>query len=115
VEKRRPSLLLNSIIAIKDQYPVSKGHLLIIPHQHTQDWFTASEEVQMDIIRALNRLKKILDNEYKPDAYNIGANCGALAGQTVMHLHLHLIPRYKGDMLNPRGGVRGVIPEKQNY
>lgn len=100
---------------IKDQYPVSKGHLLIIPSNHTPNWFTASEEVRLDIVHALSLMKKWLDQEYRPDGYNIGANCGEFAGQTVMHLHVHLIPRYKGDMEDPKGGVRGVIPEKQKY
>lgn len=100
---------------IKDQFPVSKGHLLIIPYEHTDNWFTAREEVQLDIMKALQALKKQIDLEYSPDGYNFGANCGEAAGQTIMHLHLHLIPRYFGDMENPRGGVRGVIPLKQKY
>lgn len=100
---------------MKDQFPVSNGHLLIIPHEHTPDWFAASEEVRLDIMYALNLMKEKLEAEYHPDGYNIGMNCGASAGQTVMHLHVHLIPRYKEDMQDPRGGVRGVIPEKQKY
>lgn len=101
--------------AIKDQYPVSNGHVLIIPNEHTENWFTAREEVRLDMIEALHFLKSQLDLDYRPHGYNIGANCGEVAGQSVMHLHLHLIPRYKGDMENPKGGVRGVIPSKQQY
>lgn len=101
--------------AIKDQYPVSPGHVLIIPYLHTENWFKASEEVRSDMMQALNFVKEKLDAEYAPQGYNIGANCGEAAGQTVMHLHLHLIPRYQGDMEDPRGGVRGVIPSKQKY
>lgn len=101
--------------AIKDQFPVSNGHILIIPYEHTDNWFTAKEEVRLDMINALNIIKERLDLEYHPDGYNIGANCGDAAGQTIMHLHLHLIPRYRGDMDNPSGGVRGVIPSKQKY
>jgi diadenosine tetraphosphate (Ap4A) HIT family hydrolase len=101
--------------AIKDEFPVSKGHILIIPNEHTENWFTAREEVRLDMIKALHLLKKRLDAEYNPHGYNIGMNCGEAAGQTVMHLHLHLIPRYWGDMENPKGGVRGVIPSKQKY
>jgi diadenosine tetraphosphate (Ap4A) HIT family hydrolase/predicted house-cleaning noncanonical NTP pyrophosphatase (MazG superfamily) len=101
--------------AIKDQYPVSPGHVLIIPKEHTENWFTAKEEVRMDMIKALHVLKDKLDLDYQPQGYNIGANCGEIAGQTIMHLHLHLIPRYQGDMEDPKGGVRGVIPSKQKY
>lgn len=101
--------------AIKDQYPVSPGHVLIIPKEHTENWFTAKEEVRFDMIKALDVLKEKLDLEYQPQGYNIGANCGEIAGQTIMHLHLHLIPRYQGDMEDPKGGVRGVIPSKQKY
>lgn len=100
---------------MKDRYPVSKGHALIIPYEHTENWFTARKEIQQDIFQALNQTKLILDSEYQPDGYNIGANCGEKAGQTVMHLHVHLIPRYQGDMEDPKGGVRGVIPSKQKY
>lgn len=101
--------------AIKDQFPVSNGHVLIIPNEHTENWFTAREEVRLDMIQALHFIKDQLDSEYKPHGYNIGANCGEVAGQSVMHLHVHLIPRYQGDMEDPKGGVRGVIPSKQKY
>lgn len=100
---------------IKDQFPVSPGHILIIPYHHTENWFTASEEVRLDIMKALSLVKETLDVDYNPHGYNIGANCGKIAGQTVMHLHVHLIPRYQGDMEDPKGGVRGVIPSKQKY
>ena len=100
---------------INDQFPVSNGHCLIIPHEHTENWFTAKEEVRSDIMKALHLVKEQLDLECSPHGYNIGANCGEVAGQSVMHLHLHLIPRYQGDMENPKGGVRGVIPSKQKY
>jgi diadenosine tetraphosphate (Ap4A) HIT family hydrolase/predicted house-cleaning noncanonical NTP pyrophosphatase (MazG superfamily) len=100
---------------IKDGYPVSPGHVLIIPYEHTLNWFTASQEVKLDILHALTAMKRTLDEEFHPDGYNIGMNCGESAGQSIMHLHVHLIPRYKGDMSHPKGGVRGVIPSKQNY
>jgi len=100
---------------IKDQFPVSPGHLLIIPYEHTENWFTAPEEVRLDMMKALSYVKEKLDGDYAPHGYNIGANCGKVAGQSVMHLHVHLIPRYKGDMEDPKGGVRGVIPSKQKY
>jgi diadenosine tetraphosphate (Ap4A) HIT family hydrolase len=100
---------------VKDQFPVSEGHVLIIPFEHTETWFTASEEVRLEIMQAIQELKTRLDAEYQPDGYNIGINCGKSAGQTVMHLHVHLIPRYQGDVAKPQGGVRGVIPSKQKY
>ncbi len=100
---------------IKDQYPVSPGHLLIIPYQHTENWFSSPTEVKEEIVDILDKMKELLDIEYRPDGYNIGMNCGKAAGQTVMHLHVHLIPRFKGDMNDPRGGIRGVIPSKQKY
>jgi len=98
-----------------DKYPVSLGHMLIIPNRHFDNYFDATREEKQEIIYLIDICKSILDNKYKPDGYNIGINCGEVAGQTVMHLHVHLIPRYKGDMEDSRGGVRGVIPEKQNY
>ncbi len=68
-----------------------------------------------ELWKLVDECKKIVDKEFNPDGYNIGINCGEAAGQTVMHLHIHLIPRYKGDIENPRGGVRGVIPVKRIY
>ncbi|MDB2613731.1 HIT family protein [Chlamydiales bacterium] len=101
--------------AIFDEFPVSPGHVLLISKEHIPDWFSAAETIQQEFTKATNELKKTLDQKFHPQAYNIGLNCGRAAGQTLMHLHLHLIPRYEGDMENPRGGVRGVIPGKQNY
>lgn len=101
--------------ALFDEYPVTKGHLLLIPYEHTENWFTAGQAVREDIVQAIDQMKSLLDGEYSPDGYNIGMNCGTSAGQSVMHLHVHLIPRYLGDVDNPFGGVRGVIPDKQNY
>jgi diadenosine tetraphosphate (Ap4A) HIT family hydrolase len=101
--------------SVRDNFPVTRGHTLIIPYEHTENWFTAKEEVRQDIMKALSKIKSDLDGEFSPDGYNIGMNCGEAAGQTIMHLHLHLIPRYKGDIKDPKGGVRGVIPEKQKY
>ncbi len=101
--------------AIFDQFAVSKGHLLIISNEHTENWFTAKKEVKKDIIDFLDRMKIKLDKKFSPDGYNIGMNCDKAAGQTIMHLHVHLIPRYSGDVENPKGGVRGVIPQRQHY
>lgn len=101
--------------AIYDKYPVNEGHILIISRDHTGDYFSASKEEKEAIFSLLEECRSFLDKKYNPDGYNIGLNCGREAGQTIMHLHLHLIPRYKGDIDNPTGGVRGVIPEKRIY
>lgn len=98
-----------------DKYPVSPGHLLIIPRRHIPSIFEATSREIADLWDLVFRAKEYLDQKYYPEGYNIGINDGESAGQTVMHLHIHLIPRYKGDMNDPRGGVRGVIPEKQKY
>ncbi len=102
-------------VAFYDIHPVSNGHLLIIPKAHKVDYFELSLEEKADMDDLILRGKQFLDQLYQPDGYNIGFNCGDVAGQSVFHCHGHLIPRYKGDMKNPKGGVRGVIPEKINY
>lgn len=101
--------------AIYDKYPVTPGHVLIIPKRHFDNFFEITEEEKQAVFDLLNQCKANLETKYKPDGYNIGINVGEAAGQTVWHLHVHLIPRYKGDIDNPRGGVRGVIPEKRIY
>lgn len=98
-----------------DKYPVNEGHLLIIPKRHVKEYFDLSREERSAIDELMFEGKALLDKKLKPDGYNIGINCGEIAGQTIFHVHVHLIPRYKGDMDNPRGGVRGVIPEKRIY
>lgn len=98
-----------------DKYPVSPGHLLIITKRHVADFFDTTIEERRALNDLLEECKKMLDREYSPDGYNIGVNCGTAAGQTIMHLHIHLIPRFRGDIDNPRGGVRGVIPDKRIY
>ena len=101
--------------ALYDRYPVNPGHMLVIPRRHVAGWFEATGPEQQALLAVLDRVKELLDERYNPDGYNIGINMGEAAGQTVMHLHIHVIPRYKGDVGDPRGGVRGVIPEKQGY
>ena len=102
-------------IAYFDGFPVSKGHTLIITKRHIKTFFDTTKEEQDAMMELLRKAKDYLDNEYHPDGYNVGLNCGEDAGQSVMHVHMHLIPRYHGDVENPRGGVRGVIPTKKNY
>lgn len=98
-----------------DKYPVSPGHLLIIPKRHVSSLFEITMPEQQALWDLLYTAKQELDESRAPDGYNIGINDGPAAGQTIPHLHIHLIPRYIGDMTDPRGGVRGVIPEKQRY
>lgn len=98
-----------------DMHPVSPGHLLIIPKRHFGSVFEATEAELSALWNLITVARLYLNEEYSPDGYNIGINEGSVAGQTIMHLHIHLIPRYSGDMKDPRGGVRGVIPGKQQY
>lgn len=101
--------------AIYDKYPVGKGHMLFIPKRHVKDFFDITKEEREAIFELIDEGKKLLDKKYSPDSYNVGINCGEHAGQTIMHVHVHLIPRYIGDMKDPTGGVRGVIPYKMKY
>jgi diadenosine tetraphosphate (Ap4A) HIT family hydrolase len=98
-----------------DRYPVSPGHTLVLPKRHVETWFEMIQEEQQDAMFLIGQIRDYLDKEFAPDGYNIGINCGRAAGQSVPHAHIHVIPRYHGDMENPRGGVRGVIPDKQTY
>lgn len=104
-----------SCYVIEDSYPVSKGHRLIIPWRHVETVFDLTNEELFDMIEMMKKQKRVLDELYNPDGYNIGWNCGESAGQTVMHCHQHIIPRYKGDIPDPRGGIRGCIPSKRIY
>lgn len=101
--------------ALRDPFPVSPGHTLVITRSEAQDWFSATPDERLAILGLIDEVKAQLDSEFHPDGYNIGLNAGTAAGQTVMHLHVHVIPRYRGDMDDPRGGVRHVIPSKGNY
>jgi len=101
--------------AIYDNYPVTDGHILIISKREVPTWFDATEDEQQAIMSLLGKIKLYLQDEYNPDGFNVGINNGEAAGQTISHLHVHLIPRYEGDMEDPRGGVRHVIPERGNY
>jgi superfamily II DNA or RNA helicase/diadenosine tetraphosphate (Ap4A) HIT family hydrolase len=102
--------------AIRDAFPVSPGHTLIITKRVVATWFGATREEQQAILDLVEVVKRDLDaQDPRPDGYNVGFNAGEAAGQTVMHLHIHVIPRYRGDMDDPRGGVRHVIPWKGNY
>ncbi len=101
--------------AFYDKYPVQKGHLLIVPKTHVETYFDASSEDIFAIHDLLKEGKELIDKTFAPDGYNIGVNVGSFGGQTVMHLHFHLIPRYKGDIEDPRGGIRKAIPNLVPY
>ncbi len=101
--------------AIYDKFPVNDGHALIIPKRHCADYFELTFREQSACIYMVNKVKEIVTKLFNPDGFNVGINVGEKAGQTVNHVHIHLIPRYNEDVEDPRGGVRGVIPNKQKY
>jgi diadenosine tetraphosphate (Ap4A) HIT family hydrolase len=92
--------------AIYDNFPVNKGHVLIIPKRHFASYFDATQDEIQAFYGLTHEIKRLLDNEFRPDGYNVGVNIGEAAGQTIFHLHIHIIPRYAGDVKNPRGGIR---------
>jgi diadenosine tetraphosphate (Ap4A) HIT family hydrolase len=101
--------------AIHDNYPVTEGHALVIPKEEVPTWFYATRDQQIALIDLVDAVKQLLDEEYNPDGYNVGINNGEAAGQTVDHLHVHVIPRYEGDTDVPTGDVRNVLPDRGNY
>ena len=101
--------------AILDRHPVAQGHTLVIPKLHVASIFDLPPEVYSSCFLLLKQVKPLIEKEYQPQGINVGVNCGSAAGQTVEHAHIHLIPRYSGDVANPRGGVRNVIPGKGDY
>lgn len=102
-------------VIIRDGFPITPGHTLVIPRRHVDSFFNLTAEERVDLLGLLDQAKAGIDKEFKPDTYNIGINDGPAAGQTVPHLHIHLIPRYTGDVSDPRGGVRWIIPGKADY
>ena len=101
---------------VRDSYPVTKHHTLIIPHRHVSDFFDLNDNELNDLNKILKKQRQsLLDLDKEITGFNVGINVGVDAGQTIMHVHIHLIPRRRGDIEDPRGGVRGVIPSKQKY
>lgn len=107
---------LRTVWAVEDSHPVTPGHLLVIPRRHTPDFFSMNSKEKGEAIELINLLKEQVQRaDPTVLGFNIGINCGETAGQTVPHAHIHLIPRRKGDTADPRGGIRGIIPEKMKY
>ena len=98
-----------------DRNPVNEGHVLIVPVRHFADYFDATDDEKRSLWEMLEKAKELIADKYKPDGFNIGVNVGEAAGQSVFHVHIHLIPRYEGDVPDPKGGVRSVLPHKQKY
>ena len=114
LEKGRVVASNSLAFAISDGYPVSPGHTLAIPHRHVESFFELSPQEHDALFEIVREQKRVLDVEFAPHAF-IGVNDGPTAGQTVAHVHVHLIPRFRGDVADPRGGVRWVLPAKSRY
>ena len=114
-----PDRVINSdlVFGFFDHYPVNPGHVLLVPRRHVESWFDATKEEQTALMNSINDAVALIESrlDRQPDGYNVGFNTGEAAGQTVMHLHLHVIPRFDGDIDDPRGGIRGAIPSKRIY
>lgn len=102
-------------VVIRDAFPVSRGHTLVLPRRHVGSFFELDSAERNAVFELLDIARGAIDETLNPDGYNIGINDGPAAGQTVPHLHVHLIPRYKGDQADPRGGVRWIFPERGDY
>jgi diadenosine tetraphosphate (Ap4A) HIT family hydrolase len=115
-QKEKENVIVNNFFFTHwDENPICKGHMLIIPKRHIASFFELTQEELIDFYKTIKEAKNIIHDKYHPNAYNIGVNDGEAAGRTIHHLHIHLIPRYKGDCENPRGGVRKLFPEKADY
>jgi diadenosine tetraphosphate (Ap4A) HIT family hydrolase len=104
-----------SALALRDRYPISRGHTLIIPKRHIESVFSLSPEELLDMGALVLEVRRRLAEEFRPDGFTVGVNDGPAAGQTVSHAHVHVIPRYSDDVADPRGGIRWVIPGKAAY
>ena len=109
------SLTNELAFSARDSYAVSPGHSVVIPRRHVASFFDLTPEEINACMKLITEERGLLDKEFKPDGYNIGVNIGHAAGQSILHVHIHIIPRYKGDVENPQGGVRHVIPKNGHY
>jgi diadenosine tetraphosphate (Ap4A) HIT family hydrolase len=103
------------VLTIYDKYPVNPGHVLVVSKRHVEDYFDLTGEEVDYLLKIVASMRSFLEEEYDPQGFNVGFNVGEEAGQTIDHVHIHIIPRYVGDMDNPTGGVRHVIPERGRY
>jgi diadenosine tetraphosphate (Ap4A) HIT family hydrolase len=104
-----------SAMALWDSFPLNPGHVLVVPRRHVASWFDVRPAEREEMLRVADDARRIVVERHCPDGFNLGVNDGVAAGQTVPHVHLHLIPRYRGDIADPRGGVRWIIPERARY
>ena len=111
----KPVLESNDFLIIEDSHPISPGHLLLIAKRHVESFFLTTKEEKAALLNGIEQAKALVEEKLSPDGYNIGINDGESAGQTINHLHIHLIPRYKGDSQDPRGGIRWIFPDKAPY
>ncbi len=112
-----PPLIAENAVAVAfpDAFPLNPGHCLIVPRRHVDDLFALAEDERASAWELIVPVKRALDAAYRPDGYNIGVNVGAAAGQTIFHVHVHVIPRYVGDVGDARGGIRHIIPDRARY
>ncbi len=114
-DKPRIAWSAAAVLALWDAFPVSPGHVLVVPRRHVASWRELTAEEKSALIAGVDAVRALIDERHQPDGYNIGCNDGVAAGQTVMHFHMHVIPRYRGDSSDPRGGVRWVLRDKAAY
>ncbi len=105
----------NTFFCLYDNFPVTKGHCLIVPKKHIESFFDLNDDQLKNFYQIIKQVKEIIQKQFHPDAFNVGINDGKAAGRTINHLHIHLIPRYENDVENPRGGIRNIIPGKGDY
>ena len=105
----------DSGFVLRDAYPISQGHALVVPKQHNASLYDCPADTQAALWQLVSEARRRINEELRPDGFNVGVNDGEAAGQTVMHAHIHVIPRWTDDVTDPRGGIRWVIPEKARY
>ena len=113
IDRGRVAWSSSLVVALWDAFPISQGHALIVPNRHVEKWSDLTAVEKTAIIEGVDAVRAVIDDRHAPDGYNVGFNDGAAAGQTVMHFHMHVIPRYRGDASDPRGGIRWVLNLKE--